>query len=80
MLQAKYIDYEKKQDDYHKWLGFVLLTYFRIWLLYWREVFIRRAENKLHEIEKIIVEYQKRLRTYTDKYPFDISEAENNES
>lgn len=79
MLQAKYFDYEKKHDDFHKWLGSVLVTYFNIWLMYWKEVFIHRAENKLQEIEKIVIEFQKRLKSYTEKYPFDIPETENSD-
>jgi hypothetical protein len=77
MLQAKYFDYEKNHDDLHRWLGIVLTTYFEIFLIYWQEVFIHRAENKLHGIEKIIAEFQNRLKSYTEKYPFDISDTKN---
>ena len=55
------------------------MTYFNIWVMYWKEVFIHRAENKMQEIEKIIAEFQKRLKSYTEKYPFDISETENSD-
>lgn len=79
MLQAKYFDYEKKHDDFHKWLSCIIVTYFNIWLLYWQEVFIHRAGNKLQDIEKIIVEFQKKLKSYTERYPFDISETEDND-
>lgn len=77
MLQAKYFDYEKKHDDFHRWFGRVLVTYFNIFLIYWQEVFIHKAENKVHEIEHKIKEFQKRLRIYTEKYPFDKSETAN---
>jgi hypothetical protein len=72
MLLAKYFDYEKTHDDFHKWLARILETYFNIWLLYWREVFIHIADNKLNEIEKKIVEFQKNLKNYSEKYPFEI--------
>jgi ABC-type antimicrobial peptide transport system permease subunit len=79
MLLAKYFDYEKKNDDFHKWLTCFLVTYFNIWLLYWREVFIHIADNKLNEIEKNIVEFQNNLKNYTERYPFKISVADNND-
>ena len=79
MLLAKYFDYDKNPDDFHKWLTCVLVTYFNIWLLYWREVFINIADNKRNEIEKKIVEFQNNLKSYTEKYPFEISSADNND-
>lgn len=72
MLQAKYFDYETKHSDFHKWLGCVLVTYFNIWLLYWQEVFIHRADKELKNIEKLILLFQQELKTYTVKYPFDV--------
>lgn len=69
MLQAKYFDYEENYDDFHKWLGRVLVTFFNIFLIFWQEVFIHRAENQLHQIESNISEFQKRLKIYTEKYP-----------
>ncbi len=77
MLQAKYFDYEKSHDDFQRWLGRVLVTFFNMYLIYWQEVFIHRAENKLRQIESNISEFQKRLKIYTDKYPFDASVIDN---
>jgi hypothetical protein len=79
MLLAKYFDYEEKHDDFHKWLACVLVTYFNIWLLYWREVFIHIADNKLNEIENKIVEFQKNLKSYTEKHPFEIPAVDGND-
>ncbi|MBW2544065.1 MAG: hypothetical protein JRD43_01065 [Deltaproteobacteria bacterium] len=79
MLLAKYFDYEEKHDDFHKWLACVLVTYFNIWLLYWREVFIHIADNKLSEIENRIVEFQKNLKSYTEKHPFEIPAVDGND-
>ena len=55
-----------------------LVTFFNIFLIFWQEVFIHRAENKLHQIESNISEFQKRLKIYTEKYPFDASGLDNN--
>jgi hypothetical protein len=76
MLQAKYFDYEINQDDFQKWLGRFLVTFFNIFLIFWQEVFRHRAEDKLNQIESNILEYKKRLKSYTDKYPFDKIETE----
>lgn len=73
MLLAKYFDYEENPDDFHKGLASVLVAYFNIWLLYWREIFIHIADNKISEIENKIFEFQKNLKSYTEKYPFEIS-------
>jgi hypothetical protein len=73
MLLVKYFDYETNQDAFHRWLGRVLVTFFNIFLIYWQEVFISRAESKLHQIEGNISEFQKRLKSYTERFPFDIS-------
>jgi len=71
MLQAKYFDYEKSHNDSQRWLARILVTFFNIFLIYWQEVFRQRAEEKLPEIENCIVEFQKRLKNYTERYPFD---------
>jgi hypothetical protein len=79
MLLAKYFDYEEKHDNFHKWLAYVLVTYFNIWLLYWSELFIHRADDKLNEIKNKIVEFQKNLKSYTEKYPFEISAVDDSD-
>lgn len=76
MLQAKYFDYENTHDDFQRWLGRVLVTFFNIFLLYWQEVFMQRAELQLPAIEGKIREFQKSLKTYTEKYPFETSEED----
>ncbi len=76
MLQVKYFDYEKSFNDSQRWLGRILVAFFNIFLIYWREVFMQRAELKLPAIEGKITEFQKRLKTYTEKHPFETSEED----
>ena len=71
MLLAKYFDYEKDYDDFYIWLGRILVTFFRIFLIYWNEVFIHKAKDKRHIIEGKISEFQKRLKIYTKKHSID---------
>ncbi len=78
MLQAKYFDYHQNTDDFHKWFGRLLVTFFNIFLIFWQEIFIHRAENKLSQIERNISEFQKRLKIYTEKYPVDTAESDSN--
>jgi len=57
----------------------ILVTYFNIWLLYWREVFIHLAGDKANEIENKIMEFQNNLKSYTEKYPFEIQAMDGSE-
>jgi len=79
MLLAKYFDYEEKHEDFHKWMACVLVTYFNIWLLYWREVFVHIAGDKVNDIESKIIEFQNNLKGYTEKYPFEIQAMDDSE-
>lgn len=69
MLEAQYFDYEPTPEDDKKWLGALLFGFFRIFLVFWNEMFKQKAGDKLKEIENRIVQYQKRLELFMEKYP-----------
>lgn len=69
ILESQYFDYELTIQDYKKWLACLLFSFFRIYLIFWNQIFKDRAGDKLKEIEKRIVEYDKRMRLFRDQYP-----------
>ena len=69
ILEAQYFDYEPTPEDEKKWLGALLFGFFRIFLVFWNEMFKQRAGDKLKEIENRIVQYQKRLSLFRERYP-----------
>lgn len=72
-LEAKYFDYEAKPEDYNKWFGCLLFSFYKIFIIYWNEIFKSKAERKVKSIENNIIEYEKRIRAYVEKYPFNDS-------
>ncbi|OGW51833.1 MAG: hypothetical protein A2Y81_01720 [Nitrospirae bacterium RBG_13_43_8] len=74
-LKATYFDYEPKLDDYNKWLAQLLGTFFRIYLVFWQEIFAQKAGGKKGQIENSLREYSLRLHDFTKKYPVGDVEA-----
>jgi len=70
MLEAKYFDYINSIKDYKKWLGYLLLGFFKIFLIFWEELFREMADERLNEIETEIHEYDKRIKIFVEKYFF----------
>jgi len=68
MLEAHYFEYEDSLEDYKKWLGCLLSTFFLIFLIFWKEMFKERAADKLKEIEIRIDAYSKRITLFREKY------------
>jgi len=68
-LEATYFDYEPKLDDYNKWLAQLLGTFFRIYLVFWQEIFEQTAGDKKGQIENSLREYSFRLNDFIKKYP-----------
>jgi hypothetical protein len=74
-LEATYFDYEPKLDDYNKWLAQLLGTFFRIYLIFWQEIFTQKAGDKKGQIENSLREYSLRLNDFIKKYPLGDVEA-----
>jgi len=72
-LEAKYFDYDVKSEDYNKWFGYLLFSFYRIFMIYWNEIFKLKAEKNARSIELNIIEYKKRIRAYVEKYTFNDS-------
>lgn len=68
-LGATYFDYEPNLDDYNKWLAQLLETFFRLWLVFWQEIFAQKAGDKKGRIEYSSREYSLRLNDFIKKYP-----------
>lgn len=68
-LEATYFDYEPKIGDYNKWLAQLLGAFFRIYLVFWQEIFMQKAGNKKGQIENSLKEYSLRLSDFIKKYP-----------
>ena len=69
MLVADYFDYEVGLKDCKKWLGPFLLGFFKIFLIFWNEMFEKRAESELQEIQQKIQTYENELLIFIKKYP-----------
>lgn len=74
-LEATYFDYEPKLDDYNKWLAQLLGIFFRIYLVFWQEIFAQKAGDKKGQIENLLREYSLRLNDFIKKYPLGDVEA-----
>jgi hypothetical protein len=68
-LEATYFDYEPKLDDYNKWLAQLIGSFFRIYLVFWQEIFKQKAGDKKGQIENSLREYSLRLNSFIKKYP-----------
>ncbi len=68
-LEGKYFDYEDTEDDYKRWYGALMFGYFKIFLVFWHEIFKKQAGTKLSEIERKIELYRNHLGAYMKKYP-----------
>lgn len=68
-LEATYFDYEPKLDDYNKWLAQLIGTFFRIYLVFWQEIFKQKAGAKKEQIETSLGEYSLRLNAFIKRYP-----------
>lgn len=69
-LEAKYFDYETT-EDYKKWLAFLLFFFFKIFLIFWNEIFISMVGDKQEEIRNKIIEYKEKLQILMKKYPLE---------
>lgn len=69
-LGAHYFDYEKTHIDYKKWFAFLLFYFFKVFLIYWNELFKNRAGGKKGEIGYLIKEYKGKINNFRKKYPF----------
>lgn len=69
MLEAQYFDYEEKVEDYNRWLACLLFSFFRIFLIFWHEIFRPKAGSKLTELEQKIKEHDSKIRLFKENFP-----------
>lgn len=69
ILEAKFFDYEANDDEYKRWLSFLLTAFFKIYFIYWNEIFKQFAGNNIKGIEYTQSEYQKKLEIFVNQYP-----------
>jgi hypothetical protein len=69
VLLADYFDYEDSLENYKKWFGAFQYGFFRVFLIFWREMFEQRAGDDLQTIIKNISIYKEKLQLFRQKYP-----------
>jgi len=66
-LEAKYFDYESNPGDDHRNLEFLLNEFFRILLIFWHEMFKKRADDKFAIINTQIDMFKKNMDIFVNK-------------
>lgn len=69
-LGAHYFDYAQTHDEYRKWFAFFLFYFFKVFLIYWNEMFRTRAGRDKKAIEYLVRKYKTRIGEFRKKYPF----------
>jgi hypothetical protein len=69
MLETRYFDYEETAEDYNRWLAPLLFSFFRIFLIFWFELYKEKAGTRLSELERKIMEYEGKIRLFKEKFP-----------
>lgn len=67
-LEAKYFDYEASSEEYKKSLAILLVPFFNIFLIFWKEIFMHIAGEKKEELERNVAEFAEKLIGFSQKY------------